>query len=207
MYTALFLVMAACVPQSKYIALQDQYDACSRKLERCGERRGNPDRSALLEQLRPLMQRGLLTVANDDDRTTVQMKAEVLFPSGSAELSQSGRETVAEVARILRRQTPDAYWQVEGHTDNEPIATKEFPSNWHLGAARAIAVLQVMLANGMDKHKISAATFGEFTPVSSNDTAAGRANNRRIELVLLPEVGRRAQSGGGGRRGGKGGGQ
>jgi chemotaxis protein MotB len=190
-----------CVPQSKYLELESQYDACQRKLDRCGERQPNPDRSALLEQLRPLVQRGLLTVKDEDGRTTVQMKAEVLFPSGSAELSPSGRETVAEVARILARQTPGAYWQIEGHTDTEPISTEQFPSNWHLGASRAIAVLQVMLAHGMDNDRLSAATFGEFTPVASNGTPTGRAENRRIELVLLPEVsGKRLPGGGGGRK-------
>lgn len=199
--TALLVPLAGgCVAQSKYLELQSQYDACQRKLDRCGETREvDPERAALMEQLRPLVQRGVLTVSDTDGRTNVQMKAEVLFPSGSSELSSSGRETVAEVAKILARQTPNAYWQIEGHTDNEPISTKEFPSNWYLGASRALAVLNVMIANGVSPEKLSAATFGEYSPVAPNSTTAGRADNRRIDLVLLPEVsGKRLPKGRGG---------
>lgn len=116
------------------------------------------------------------------------MRAEVLFPSGSAALSPDGKGTVTEIGRVLARRAATAYWQVEGHTDTEPISSAEFPSNWYLGSARAIAVLEVLVAAGLAPDHVSAATFGQHAPETSNATEPGRAQNRRIEIVLLPTV-------------------
>ena len=116
------------------------------------------------------------------------MAADVLFASGSAVLSNSGRDNVAEIARILAKRVGDRDFQVEGHTDNEPINTPEFPNNWYLGAARAIAVTQVMINNGFPDDHISASSFADNSPVAPNASAAGKAQNRRIEIVLLPDL-------------------
>jgi chemotaxis protein MotB len=178
------MVATGCVSQSKYNELENQLQNCREK------RKESPvlqDYREIIQQLRPLVDRGLLEVTEDGGRTAIAMRSEVLFPSGSAQLSPSGRETVSEVGRILGRRT-DVDWQVEGHTDPEPISTAEFPDNWHLGAARALAVLKVLVSSGMAPGNVSAATFGQFAPVASNGTEAGKQKNRRIEIVVLPQL-------------------
>jgi chemotaxis protein MotB len=182
---------AGCVAKSKYVELENQLENCREKNRGGGEgRRGTGDRAELIQQLQPLVQKGILEVEDIDGRTVIGMRAEVLFPSGSADLSASGKETIREVGGILARRT-DLNWQIEGHTDNEPISTAEFPDNWHLGAARAMAVLRVLINAGMDPNHVSAATFGQYAPVASNTSDSGKAMNRRIEIVLLPEIRRR----------------
>ncbi|MEQ1570041.1 MAG: OmpA family protein [Myxococcota bacterium] len=184
-------VVAGCVPKSQYLELENQLDNCRDKLDNGPKRGGgNGPYAEIVKQLQPLVDRGVLEVAQQDGRTIIGMKSEVLFPSGSAALSPDGRGTVREIGEILARQT-DLNWQVEGHTDNEPISTAEFPDNWHLGGARSVAVLQVLINSGMDPGHLSAATFGEFSPVASNGTPTGKALNRRIEIVMLPEVRKR----------------
>ena len=137
----------------------------------------------LLEDVKPLIDRGLLSVEIVDGRVVLGMTADVLFPSGSAELSAEGKRNVAEVTQALKRRTSSQNFQIEGHTDNDPINTPEFPDNWHLGAARAITVLEFMVEGGFPKDRLSAATFGDTEPVGGN-----KAQNRRIEIVVLPDL-------------------
>lgn len=189
---ACVLLASGCVAQSKYAELETQYEQCRNKLSKQRDRSGPP---AWVAQLQPLVDRGVLEVEDVDGRTVIGMSSEVLFRSGSAELSADGTRTVRDLAAVLAKQT-DADWQVEGHTDDQPISSQQFPSNWDLGAARAIAVLQVMVGAGMSADHLSAATFGEFAPVAPNTSESGRAKNRRIDVVLLPEVrSRRLQKG------------
>src|SRR3954468_1669291 len=113
-------------------------------------------------------------------------QSEVLFPSGSAQLQQSGEKQLAAVAQRLieigSRIPKDISWvlQVDGHTDNKPINTAAFPSNWELSAARAIAVVKFLNAQGIPNDRLAAAGYGEYQPLSMMDTA----RNRRIELKL-----------------------
>lgn len=113
-------------------------------------------------------------------------QSEVLFPSGSAQLQPSGEKQLAAVAQrlieISRKIPKDIPWvlQVDGHTDNKPINTAAFPSNWELSAARAIAVVKFLNAQGIPNDHLVAAGYGEFQPLSAMDTA----RNRRIELKL-----------------------
>jgi chemotaxis protein MotB len=114
-------------------------------------------------------------------------QSEVLFPSGSAQLQKSGEAQLASVAQrlveIARSIPKDIQWvlQVDGHTDNKPIATREFPTNWELSVARAIAVVKFLNAQGIPNENLVAAGYGEYQPlVTTGDTA----RNRRIELKL-----------------------
>jgi chemotaxis protein MotB len=113
-------------------------------------------------------------------------QSEVLFPSGSAQLQPGGEKQLAAVAQrlleISKKIPADIPWvlQVDGHTDNKPINTREFPSNWELSAARAIAVVKFLNAQGIPNDHLVAAGYGEFQPLSLMDTA----RNRRIELKL-----------------------
>lgn len=187
----------ACVPKSKYDALQDQYDASLSESEQlrqrvnileARERARTQAFQEILNDLKPLVDKGLLKVENVGGRVVIGMASDVLFGSGSADLSAEGASTVMEVARALGRRAADHDFQVEGHTDNQPIASAQFPNNWYLGAARAITVSQKMVEAGFSTKHISAASFGDLHPVASNDTADGRAKNRRIEIVLLPDL-------------------
>lgn len=162
---------------------------------------------AIFGDLKPLIDKGLLKVETRDGRIVIGMASDVLFASGSATLSDSGKSTITEVARALARHA-DHEFQVEGHTDSQPISTAQFPDNYYLGAARAITVTEYMVSQGFPKGKISAATFADAAPITTNETDAGRAQNRRIELVLLPDLSDMGAppAGGGQHRGGGAGG-
>ncbi|MFC0384589.1 peptidoglycan -binding protein [Muricoccus vinaceus] len=118
-------------------------------------------------------------------------QSEVLFPVGSADLSDAGREQIANVTTLLldiaRRIPEGTNWvlRVDGHADNSPLRnTARFASNWELSSARAIAVAQLMIQNGLPANRVAATAFGEFQPVDTADTPQARARNRRIELRL-----------------------
>ena len=85
---------------------------------------------------------------------------------------------------------PDRRYQIEGHTDNLPIHNSQYRSNWELAAARGLGVVRAMNEAGMDARLLSAASYGEFHPAASNETPDGRAENRRIEVILVPDLSR-----------------
>ncbi len=106
------------------------------------------------------------------------------FNSGDAELLPESKPTLARIAQILNQQGFDI--RVEGHTDNVPIHTARFPSNWELSSARATAIVTMLVDNyGFDPHTIYSAACAEYRPVASNDTEEGRKSNRRIDLVVV----------------------
>ena len=113
-------------------------------------------------------------------------QSEVLFPSGSAQLQPAGEKQLADVGQrlmeIASKIPPNINWvlQVDGHTDNHPINTRAFPSNWELSAARAIAVVKFLNSQGIPNNRLAAAGYSEYQPLSLMDTA----RNRRIELKL-----------------------
>ena len=117
-------------------------------------------------------------------------QSEVLFPSGSAELEQQGRQQLDTLAATLidisKNIPPDLDWvlRVDGHTDKNPIATSEFPSNWELSAKRAINVVRYLEARGVPANRLAAAGFAEFRPLEQGDTPEIYRRNRRIELKL-----------------------
>ncbi len=141
----------------------------------------------LLARFRPLIDAGKLRVKIVDGRMVVELASDVLFPSGSAKLSKEGRASIDEVA-VLLAGIPDRNFQVEGHTDNVPIHTTAYPSNWDLAADRALNVVKAMVEAGMPAERISAASYGEAKPAQSNETPEGRAANRRIEIVVVPDL-------------------
>jgi len=200
---AVTLSFVGCVPKSQYLELEDQYSACNEALDSEKEKGAQlaeqldkmKKRSKarvkafldLIEEFKPLIDRGILEVKVEKGSISIGMAADVLFPSGSAQLSEDGEANIREVARLLGRRT-DREFQIQGHTDADPIHSAEFPSNWHLGAARALNVMQFMVANGMSADQVSAATFGEHQPVAGNNADEGKAANRRIEIVFLPDL-------------------
>ncbi len=133
---------------------------------------------------------GQVKLSELQGKLTVRMSAKVLFPSGSATISADGKGTLRKVADAFAS-IHDRIIRVEGHTDNVPIHTARFPSNWELSAARAIAVVRFLQERGIDPTLLGAAGYAEYQPIASNDTQEGRAENRRIEITLaapLPAV-------------------
>ena len=117
-------------------------------------------------------------------------QSEVLFPAGQASLRPEASGELDRIASALveleRQVPPDIPWviRVDGHTDQRPIATSQFPSNWALSSARAIAVVQAMIARGVRPQHLVAAGFGEFQPLDTATTEEAYSRNRRIELKL-----------------------
>ena len=134
-----------------------------------------------------LIDAGKLKVEIVDGRMVVVLASDVLFASGSANLSRDGKSAIGEVAALLA-DIPDRKFQIEGHTDNVPIRTAVYPSNWELASARALTVLKTMLEAGMPADRISAASFGDSKPARDNETPEGKAANRRIEIVVTPDL-------------------
>lgn len=139
------------------------------------------------KKLQKMVDAGRLGVRVRDGRLVVRLPEDVLFPSGSSELSREGELALMEVAIVLR-QFPDRRFMAAGHTDNTPIKSDRYKDNWELSMARALVVTRFLVEAKMPPQNIVAAGYGEFDPIASNDTPKGRSENRRIELVLLPDL-------------------
>lgn len=143
--------------------------------------------SDLVRRFQNLVDAGRLSVKIVDGRMVVALSSDVLFTSGSARLSNDGRIAIHQVAELLIS-IPNRKYQIEGHTDNVPIKTQAFPSNWELASARALNVVREMVDAGMPAERVSAASFAETKPARPNDTPEGQAANRRIEIVIVPDL-------------------
>lgn len=140
----------------------------------------------LTTRLKKMIDAGTLSVRMINGKMVVSLGSDVLFPSGSAKLSSQGVQTIKGVTTQLA--SLGKAYQVEGHTDDVPIATATFPSNWELASARALTVVKTMTDSGMPTERVSAASFGKFHPVADNKTKEGKAANRRIEIVIVPDL-------------------
>jgi chemotaxis protein MotB len=143
---------------------------------------------AMTEKFRKMIDSGKLQVVLKHGRMIVKLPAGILFASGSADLSKDGKGALSEVATILKS-FPDRRFMVAGHTDNVPVVQPSpFKSNLELSTARALTVAGHLVASGMNAAHLVAAGYAEFEPVRDNSTEAGRQENRRIEIVLLPNL-------------------
>lgn len=113
----------------------------------------------------------------------VSLQETLLFESGSADITPRAREILDKVTTVLAS-APNQI-RVEGHTDNLPIHTNQFASNWELSVIRATNVVQILQKDGITPDRLSATGYGEYRPIASNDTEASRAKNRRIDLIIL----------------------
>ena len=129
------------------------------------------------------IQAGRVEVSELKGKLTVKMKDKILFASGSATVGREGLAALAKVAEALAGAEGKVI-RVEGHTDNVPTKGTAWASNWELSTARALAVVRVLQAQGVDPTKLAAAGYGEYQPIAGNDTPEGRSLNRRIEIVL-----------------------
>jgi chemotaxis protein MotB len=128
--------------------------------------------------------RNNVRLAEDSRGLTVSLTEAGFFDAGSSSMHPTSVAALDRIAETLR---PLGYsLRVEGHTDNTPIHTAQFPSNWELSTARATFVLQYLISNGnIPPQRLSAVGYGEYRPVASNSTPEGRAANRRVDLVVL----------------------
>jgi chemotaxis protein MotB len=122
-------------------------------------------------------------VENTETEVTVGLSSEVTFASGDDALSEGGRAALVKAGGILAK-LPNTV-RIEGHTDAIPMRGGRFSSNWHLSAARAQSVVKLLIANGVDPRRMQVVGFGDVRPRAANETAEGRAANRRIEIKIL----------------------
>lgn len=118
----------------------------------------------------------------EDGRLTLELVDRLLFPSGEAVLTPQGEKVLKKVAELLKKNTDQQVW-IHGHTDTVPISNETFESNWELSAARALTVVHYLQEAGIEPRRLAAVGMGQYRPISKN-----KARNRRIEIVLFPEV-------------------
>lgn len=136
----------------------------------------------LEETMAPLIDDDLVRVGQEEGWVEVEINSNVLFTSGSARIAPGAVDVLAEVADILRG-VPNPI-RVEGFTDNVPIETVNFPSNWELSAARAASVVHLFMKYGVPPEQMVALGYGEYRPIAKNDTKQGRNKNRRVVIVI-----------------------
>jgi chemotaxis protein MotB len=164
------------------------FDDVENHAARQGENKDNEvdHLSKITEQLAMRLQQQLASdeveIRGNDEWIEVNIKASVLYGSGSSELSSAAKEVLGKVSGVLQNKLNPIH--VEGYTDNEPISTVRFPSNWELSAARAASVVRYFEQQGLDPERMAAVGYGEHHPVASNETEDGRSRNRRIALVI-----------------------
>lgn len=129
-----------------------------------------------------------LTVTQKNGKVYVAMSDKLLFRSGSAAVNKQGKEALGKLAEVLKKQT-DIDILIEGHTDTQPIKTVQFQDNWDLSVVRATSVVRILTKDyGVNPLQIVPSGRGEYMPVDSNDTAEGRARNRRTEIIMAPRL-------------------
>jgi len=143
--------------------------------------------TSLVEDLEQEVESGQVEIEQLREGIRVNLAQEILFASGSAELSEGGKKVLRKVAKGLAGAT--YLIEVQGHTDNVPTSArlaKRFKTNWELAGARATEVVRVLADAGVDPTRLRATSYGPFQPVAANDSREGRAKNRRIEIRLTP---------------------
>ncbi len=129
-----------------------------------------------------------LSVYIKDGNVYVSLSEKLLFKSGSAVVDPKGKEALATLARVLNN-TKDITVDIEGHTDNVPIKTAQFPDNWALSVSRATSIVRVLSMDyGVDPKRLVASGKGEYYPTKDNSTPEGRAGNRRTEIIISPNL-------------------
>jgi chemotaxis protein MotB len=129
-----------------------------------------------------------LYVYTKDGNVYVSLEEKLLFKSGSDVVDPKGKEALKTLAEVLKS-TSDITVMIEGHTDDVSIKTKQFSDNWDLSTSRANAIVRILTDDfGFDPMRITSAGKGKFLPVKANNTAEGRASNRRTEIILTPDL-------------------
>ena len=141
----------------------------------------------LQARFKSLVDTGQLEVTFRHGQMTLKLPSSVLFPSAGADLSDGGKKTLTKVTKLLL-ELKDRHFLIAGHTDDVPIKNKDFANNWYLSTARAITVLQFMVDQGFPATQLAAAGYADEDPIASNKNAKGRMRNRRIEILIVPDL-------------------
>jgi chemotaxis protein MotB len=171
LFAAAITSTAACVPASQYGAEVQLANA----------------RQQLIQQLQQELATDRAEITTLQNELKVTLRQELLFPEGGWRLSPAGEATLRKIAPTLAS-TPGVQIVVNGYTDNLPILPQyrgQFPSNWELSSYRSGAVVRTLQEQGVDPGLMRAVGFGDTRPVASNDTAEGRARNRRVDITLV----------------------
>ncbi|WP_336366922.1 flagellar motor protein MotD [Marinobacter sp. C2H3] len=136
----------------------------------------------LSQEFDQLIRQGVVSVETSDAWIELNLPNSLLFGSGDAEPHYDAFELVEKIATVLKGR--DNAVKVEGFTDNEPIQTARFPSNWELSSARAAAVVRMLVREGVEPERLAAVGYGQYQPVARNDTDKGRRENRRVVLLI-----------------------
>lgn len=169
--------------QDEYVRLQDEMS----ELERA--------KMELEDRLHGEISDNEVMVEMGDRGLIITFVAEVLFASGKANLRSNALNKLAKVSRVLNTTVRDLNVGVEGHTDNIPIKHSGWKSNWELSSARAMSVVHYLIdEHGVDPVRLSATGYGEYHPIADNNTKEGRQRNRRVEIVILPKIEKKANS-------------
>lgn len=138
--------------------------------------------SSVREAFGDLINAEQLTVRGNELWIEIELNSSLLFPSGDAVPNELAFTLIDKVAKILAPYENPIH--VEGFTDNLPISTAQYPSNWELSTARAASIVRMLAMDGVNPGRLAAVGYGEFQPIAANDTAEGRARNRRVVLVI-----------------------
>jgi chemotaxis protein MotB len=138
------------------------------------------------DAMQSLIDAKLVSVRREDMWLEIEINADILFPSGAGEFAPVAEPVLDKLAEVLKP-FPNPI-RVEGHTDDRPIKTAAFPSNWELSAARAASVVHQFMRQGIDPMRMEIVGFGEFRPRQPNDTIEGRNANRRVAVLVLEDV-------------------
>jgi chemotaxis protein MotB len=138
------------------------------------------------DAMRALIDAKLITVRRENMWLEIEINTDILFPSGAGAFSPTAEPVLDKLAEVLRP-FPNPI-RVEGHTDDRPIHTGPFPSNWELSAARAASVVHQFTKQGIDPLRLEIVGFGEFHPRQPNDSSEGRNANRRVAVLVLEAV-------------------
>jgi chemotaxis protein MotB len=141
----------------------------------------------LVTQFKSLTDAGKLQVEIRENRMIVRLGDKILFDPGKTDLKPEGKDALKQVTEVLKT-LPNRNYQIAGHTDNAPIKSAKFRSNWDLSTARAVEVLNFMVSSGMEPKRVSAAGYADTSPVAANDSPENKAKNRRIEITLVPNL-------------------
>jgi chemotaxis protein MotB len=136
----------------------------------------------IMEALQPLVAQGKVRLLETSRGVTIEINDSILFPAGQARLQTTSISAMLAIAQVLA--ASDFPITIEGHTDNVPIATVQFPSNWELSAMRATTVLRLFNDGGVGAERLTAIGYGETRPVETNTTIEGRARNRRVSILI-----------------------
>lgn len=173
------------VPQVSSVALPPEVKQRTLKQQQALEEQAHMTEVAsnLLDVMAPLVKEGKVKVTQSRRGVSIEINANVLFAPGQAELESQSLTVLRAVAEHLRREP--FILEITGHTDNIPISNSIIPSNWELSAMRATSVVRLLAENGIAPARLYAIGREASQPIASNDTAEGRARNRRVELMIL----------------------